>query len=84
MTAAEPVSFRVNGTPLAAFDPLAIGDPEVGDLLLPQCLEFEDADGQKVTATVRARQLPHPSSSENRNVVKKKYDIRTMTGGLYV
>jgi hypothetical protein len=63
-TAAEPVSFRVNGTALVAFDPLAIGDPDVSDLLVPQTLEFEDADGQKVTATVRARQLPHPPSSE--------------------
>lgn len=84
MTAAEPVCFRVNGTELPAFDPLAIGDPDVEDLLVPQTLEFEDADGQKVTATVRARQLPHPPSSENRKEVKKKYDISQKTIGFYV
>jgi hypothetical protein len=84
MNAADPVTFRVNGAPLVAFDPLAIGDAQVEDLLVPQTLEFEDADGKTVTATVRARQLPHPPSSDNRNELKKKYDISQKNMGFYV
>lgn len=84
MTAADPVSFYVNGDKLRPFDPLAIGDPDVQDLLVPKTLEFQDAHGNTIAATVRARQLPHPPSSEDRKAVRKKYDIKQPTMGFYV
>lgn len=84
MTAADPITFRVNNDEVEPFDPLAIGDPDVQDLLLPKTLEFEDAHGNTVTATVRARQLPHPPSSENRKATKTKYEIAQKNIGFYV
>ncbi len=84
MTAADPVSFEINGEEVEPFDPLFVGDDAVVELLKPKALEFEDAEGQPVTITVRANQLPHPPSQTNRAETKEKYGITLKNIGFYV
>jgi len=84
MTATDPVSFIINGQRIEPIDPLFIGNSRVEDLLVPTSLEFEDANGKTVVITVRASQLPHPPSQENRKDTKDQFEIKQRNIGFYI
>ena len=84
ITAADPVVLTINGQVIEAVDPLFVGDPLVEQILEPVPLEFEDANGNTVVIKVRATQLPHPPSHENRREIKDQYDIKLNNIGFYV
>ena len=50
----------------------------------PQKIEVDDSEGHKAVITIRATQLPHPPSFENRKEIKDKYGIKQPNTGIYV